>query len=166
MRETLLELESILDREIELYSSIEKNTFDKKEFLIKGEMEQIQKTDEQILIHSQNVENTIQIRKKINMKLGDEGLQLSDIVEKAYNIDRDVANRLKNRQNKINEKIKNIKSGNLVIAELLKHSLKVINGTIFSISKSLNKEISKLTSYNNTGHVESNRQISSIIKEA
>lgn len=162
----IIELEKLLDSEINTYEEIENNLKEKREFLVKGDMEGLKKADERILEYNTRMEDIIKDRLELNKKLGSEGLTLSSIIKRTT--DRSAAKRIEDRKNKINSIAKNIEVHNLAITELIKHALKLVEGSIGGLAQALNPQKSELATYSNVGRTGGNNsdsQLSSIVKE-
>lgn len=146
MRNEILELEKILEQEINACSQLEKYITDKNELLVKGDIEGLIKTDKELEKYNEAVKKLEEKRQEIYP-------------------DRHPP-QLKTQVDKLKTKLINIEKLNNINAELLNHSLKIIEGSILSITKVLVPESS---SYNRKGKVkqeETTQAISSVIHEA
>ncbi|OGI01628.1 MAG: hypothetical protein A2Y25_05665 [Candidatus Melainabacteria bacterium GWF2_37_15] len=146
MRKEILELEQILEQEITACSELEKYITEKKNCLVKGDLEGLIKTDIELEKYNEAIIKLEEKRKEIypdNPPL-----------------------HIKTLKEKLKKKLTKIENQNTINAELLKHALKVIEGSILSITKVLVPESS---SYNSKGKINKDENIgiiSSIVHEA
>ncbi len=146
MRREILELEKILEREINACSQLEKYITEKNDYLIKGDIEGLIKTDIELEKYNEAVKKLEEKRKEI---YPDNPPQY-----------------IKNLKNKLKDKLVNIEQKNNLNSELLKHALKIVESSILSITKVL---VPESASYNNRGKIsreENTETISSIVHEA
>ncbi|MDD3149719.1 MAG: flagellar protein FlgN [Candidatus Gastranaerophilales bacterium] len=123
----LSDLENILNKEIETFLSLEKLLKDKKETLIKVDVDSLQTIDDQIKEIAQKIQNI----QKERLAISDQSLD--DILKEI-----DDKSRI-SKFSKIREKIKSlgksIEKLNNVNQELIEHGLKLINADVTSIIK-------------------------------
>ncbi len=165
MKAEIIELEKLLDNEIEAYSQIEQFIVDKKESLIKGDLENLRYADSNIEKFSSVINKLESKKNEITSKLGNENITLSEIISRIENEDKQQAVRLYKSKEKIGMLVKNIHRQNNINMELINHSMKLIESTVMLISNALMPEV---TGYNNLGKTNkhnSNVGISSIIEE-
>jgi len=146
MKKDILELEKILEQEINACSQLEKYISEKKDFLIKGDIENLIKTDIELEKYNSAVKKLDE--KRIELNMDENPLEI------------------KNLKQQLKEKLVNIEKQNNINDELIKHALKIIESSVLSITKVL---VPESTSYNNRGEIikeENTPTISSIIHEA
>jgi len=162
----LKELENLLKSEIETYSNVEKCVMDKKNALIKGDIDSLSQIDQLMTEYIFQMEKHAVKRAEINKKFGKERMSLNEIVKKAASQDKVLAERIESYKNIIESKINNIKTIENTNKELLRHGLKLVESTIKIIASVLNPNTS---AYNNRGKANENvlrGRSSSIVKEA
>lgn len=162
----LKEIENILDEEIQVYLSIEKCEQDKKDILIKGDINALVQIDEQIYKFGSVVKDLAIKRKSFYKNMGSEHTSLSEIIEKTRAYDKIQAEIIKEKRNKIMDLLKNIYRLDSTNKELVKHSLKLVKASVNLIVKSLNPG---MNSYTRSGRINENaasQGLSSIIEEA
>ncbi len=166
MIEKLNELEQILDKEIKTYKEIDECIIDKKNILMKNDAESLLKVDQKLLSYSQKMTDLEKERINFYSTMTPRQSSLSAIIESAMNLDRNKANKIQEKRNKIVSLAKNIEKNENTNKELVKHSLKMIESTVSMIAKALNP---KMDSYGNTGKAYGRAitpGLSSIVKEA
>lgn len=142
MNSEIFELEKILNQEIEAYSKLEEYITDKKNCLIKGDIEKIKTIDSELEKYNFAVEKLEEKRKKIYP----DNLTLKQIIERIEN--RDYAEKMSVLRTKIKNIALNIQKQNTISMELLKYSMKVVENSIITIANVLVPEGS---SYNKKG---------------
>lgn len=160
MRNDILELEKILEQEINACSKLEQYITDKRDFLVKGDMQGIITADMEMEKYNAAIEKLEEKRKQIYP----DNFTLSEIIERVE--EKNKAAHITSLKDKLNELLGSIQKKNKINAELIKHSLKIIENSINSISSVL---IPESVSYNYKGKVardENSQVISSIIHEA
>lgn len=146
MRNEILELEQILEQEIAACEQLEKYIVEKKTFLIKGDIDGLLKADTEIEKYNEAVKKLEEKRKEV-------------FPEKP-------SPHIKTLKQKVKDRLISIDKYNKINSELLKHAMKIIEGTIASFTKTLVPESTAYTrmgSYNKNKNIET---ISSIIHEA
>ena len=159
MRKEILELETLLEQEIDACSKLEGYINDKREYLVKGDIQGIMDVDIELNKYNQAVEKLEEKKKQLYPGKS----SLTEIIENVE--EKPNALRLNNLKDKLGNSLANIQKQNNINAELIKHSLKVIEGSINSIVNALVPENSF---YNNKGRVikdEGAETISSVIHE-
>jgi len=153
-------LEDILNKEIEIYTELEKWTFDKKQSLVNCDIKNLKRIDKEIKKYTAKA----QILEKEKFKLTNSNLLLKDVIEKIE--DKEKVARLSNLSEKLKSTAGNIQKENKVNEQLIKHGLKMLEFTVLSITKVLAPEVS---AYNYRGKTNKNNtsvKISSISREA
>ncbi len=160
MQKEILELEKILEQEIDACSKLEQYIGHKKEYLIKGDIEGVMKVDCELEKYNCALEELEEKR----LQLYPDKKTLSEIIETIE--EKKKAQDIEKLKDKLNEVLKNTQKQNYHSAELIKHSLKIIESSITSI---VNVLVPENSSYNSRGKVikdESAQTISSIVHEA
>lgn len=166
MEKRFLELEEIIDDQINIYSKIEKCVMDKKEVLVKGDIDSLRMLDQKIETYISKIEKLENKRQSVYSNLGKSDSTLREIIDSVS--DDKKSQNLGIKLDSLRETIMNIKKYNDMNAQLIKHSLKLIEHSVFSIANVLMPESS---TYNNYGRVKSssknlNMTISSVNQEA
>ena len=146
MRKKILELEQILEQEIDACSQLEKYIIEKKEYLVKGDIDGLIQADSQLEKYNEAVKKLEEKRQDLYPE--NPPLEIIKL------------------EKKLKEKLISIENYNNINAELLKHALKILESSFLSITKVL---VPESASYNNRGQFarEENIQIiSSVIHEA
>ena len=160
MEKEILELEKILEQEISACSKLGKYITDKKDFLIQGNIEGLIKTDIELEKYNSAIEKLEEKRKQL---YPDNSL-LNQIIE---NIEEKSKTRhIKNLKDKLNSLLVNIQKQNNINADLIKHSLNIIENSISSITNILVPENFFYDSKGKVKNGENTEIISSIIHEA
>jgi len=160
MQKEILELEQILEQEIDACSKLEKYIADKKNYLIKGDIEGIMNAD----IELEKYNSAIEKLEEKRLQLFPDRPNLKEIIDTIE--EKKKAQEMTNLRNKLTDLLTNTQKQNNVNAELIKHSLKIIEGSISSIVKVL---VPENPSYNNKGSFikdNNTETISSVIHEA
>lgn len=166
MERDINELEQILDGEIDAYSRLEKCVMDKKDILIKGDMDALRKIDAQLENHIVLVSKLEKQRQIVISRIGCGTSTLRDIIDGVNN--KESASSLDKKLLNLKDLVFNVKRYNDINAELIKHSLKLIEHSVVSIANVLMPESS---SYNGKGRAKTDRKnqnisISSVNAEA
>ncbi len=159
MQKEILELEKILEQEIEACSQLEKYIVNKKNYLIKGDVDGMVNADLELEKYNSAVEKLEEKRKQ----LYPEGVSLTEIIENIP--EKQQAQHMKNLKNKLNDLVINVKKENNASAELIKHSLNIVQSSISSI---VNVLVPENSHYNNKGKVakkETSQTMSSVTHE-
>lgn len=146
MNTNTLELEQIFDQEIEVCLHLEKYMTDKREFLIKGDIDGLSKTDLKLEKYNAILEKLEKRRQEIYPTRSQEP-------------------KIKAKRNKLKDLLLKIDQQNTINSELLKHALQIVEKSIQSITQIL---VPESGSYNNKGRVnqaDSKEIISSIIHD-
>lgn len=160
MQKEILELEKILEQEIEACSKLEQYITDKKDYLVKGDIEGVMKVDRELERYNSAIERLEQKR----LQLYPNKNTLSEIIEKIE--EKNKARHIGNLRDKLNELLTNTQKQNNINAELIKHSLTIIESSISSI---VNVLVPESSYYNSRGKVikdENAGTISSVVHEA
>lgn len=160
MKKEILELEKILEQEIEACSKLEQYVSDKREYLVKGDIENLIKTDMELEKYNVTVQKLEEKRKR----MFPESAAISEIIDKMEEKSR--AEYIEGLKDKLKNSLLNIEKENNISAELIKQSLRVVESSILSITRVL---VPESTHYNSRGQVtkKENREIiSSVIHEA
>lgn len=163
MKTEILELEKILNEEIEAYSTLEKYIIEKKDNLIQGNIEKLKYTDNELEKYSAIVEKLETKRAKVSSKFGNERMSLREIIDNIE--DNRQAERISSTRDKLQNIAGNIQRHNNINAQLIAHSLKLIEHSVVSIANILVPESS---AYNNSGKIKCTQAetISSVVHEA
>lgn len=142
MNKEVFELEKILNQEIEAYLKLEEYIDGKKNYLINNDIEKVKSVDTELEKYNQIVEKLEQKRKQIYP----DNLSLKEIIERIEN--KEQANKISSLRDKLKSILPNIQKQNTINAELLKHSLKIVEKSINIIANVLVPEGS---AYNQNG---------------
>ena len=159
MEKDILELEKILEQEINACSKLEQYITDKKDFLVKGDIEGIMNVDLKLEKYNSAVEKLEEKRQQLYPAK----TSLNEIIDSIK--EKNKTYRLKNMKNKLNNMLVNAQKQNNINSELIKYSLKIVESSISSI---VNVLVPESSSYNSKGKImkeETGETISSIIHE-
>lgn len=159
MEKDILELEKILEQEINACSKLEQYITDKKDFLVKGDIEGIMNVDLKLEKYNSAVEKLEEKRQQLYPAK----TSLNEIIDSIK--EKNKTYRLKNMKNKLNNMLVNAQKQNNINSELIKYSLKIVESSISSI---VNVLVPENSSYNSKGKImkeETGETISSIIHE-
>ena len=164
--EKILELNKILDEEIKFCEDFEELLLQKKELVMHSKVLQLKAFDEKIYAAQKRLEQISQNRSLITQKFGDENAKLSEIIKSIPN--KVEANKLEEKRKKIQVSTQKITLINKIINSLIEHSLKIIDGSIFSIAAAIEKSQTKGDYYNNLGtkQKQETMTLSAIIEDA
>ncbi|HSA05578.1 MAG TPA: flagellar protein FlgN [Candidatus Gastranaerophilales bacterium] len=160
MEKDILELEQILEQEIEACSKLEQYINDKKNYLVKGDIQGVMKIDVELDRYNSAVERLEEKRRQ----LFPDQTTLKNIIDSME--EKNKALYIQELRDKLNNTLLNAQKQNNINAELIKHSLKIIESSIASI---VNVLVPESISYNRKGKVvneDSSEVISSVIHEA
>ena len=131
-----IELENQIDKEINAYLELNGYLDEKKQFLIKSDIKNLEIIDLKILELNKKLQEIFEERISVNKEFGDEKIILKQIIAnvKDYNLHE----RLQSKYLKIKEIAKEIKRKNEINQILINHSLKIIEGTVKTIADTLN----------------------------
>lgn len=158
------ELEKILNQEIEAYSRLERYIIDKKESLVSGDIDKLRNIDCEIEKIASETEILEKQRTQVTRKFGNENLTLKEIIEKIEQEDK--TEKISGLRQKLKNIGGNIARQNKINAQLIEHSLRIIEYSVISIANILMPEAS---SYNNFGKIKGSNNkpgVSSVIHEA
>ncbi|EKE03823.1 MAG: hypothetical protein ACD_20C00147G0004 [uncultured bacterium] len=164
MKTELLELEEALNQEIEAYSKLERYILEKKDSLVSGDIEKLKNIDYEIEKFGSETEKLGTRRAKINSRFGSENLTLKEIIEKIE--EEDKAEKISGLRLKLKNLAENIRRQNNINAQLIEHSLRILE---FSITSIANVIIPEASAYNKLGKANNNPNntgVSSVIHEA
>lgn len=147
----IIELEKILNQEIETYSKLEECINEKKDSLIKGDIEKLGTVDAELEKYNMAVKKLEEKRAQIYP----DNLTLREIIDRIEN--REQAEKISSMREKIKTSVLNIQKQNTINNELLKHSLKIVENTIIFIAKALMPEGS---AYNQKGASRTGKNLS------
>lgn len=164
MQSEILELEKILNEEIEAYSKIEEFIHDKKDSLIKCDVERLKNIDYNLQQHNCLVAKLETKRKNVTSKISNENLTLGEIISRIE--DKNQARRIVTSREKIKEVVTNIKKQNNICNTLIQHGLKLVEFSINSIANALVPEGSSYNRRGKTNKYKSQMSVSSVIHEA
>ena len=162
MNEQLLELEAILTNQLDVYSGLEKLVLEKKNYLVKGDIESLKKVDIEIEKNSLVLKDLEFKRTQVNKMFGKGNILLSEVIKSIT--DKEQADRLEKIGHNLKRCILNIKKYNEMNSRLIEHGLKMIEQSVSTISRVLVPESS---AYGATGKLKKVRSdISSVQREA
>ncbi len=162
----ILELNNVLDEEIKFCEKFEELLLAKKDVLIHSKPMMLKEFDDKIYEAQKKLAQLTESRRNITQKFGNENTKLSDIIKQISNPTE--AKQLEEKRKKIQLFAEKIQITNKVINSLIEHSLKLIDGSIFTIAKAIAKTQNKGDYYNLYGKKEKQEvaTISAIIEEA
>ena len=156
-------LSLILDEELKFCSEFENILTCKKEALIHRQIDKLEKFDEKIAEFQNRLKNITQQREEINKMFGDKNQTLENIINSIEN--KSTAEKLREKQKKLQIAAKKIDLINQVTASLIEYSLKVLDGSVMAIAKALNPSSANNDCYNIHGKTNNETMLNSIIIE-
>lgn len=166
MKESLLKVEQIIDREIEAYQVLEQYIDEKTNILVKNEIAHLEELDERIIEKTTSVAMLARTRQQESINIGRIDLTLSEIVAKAIGVDDILAGRLNEKKQKLDGIVKNIQKKNNMNAKLIDNSLFIMGKTINFIMKMVAPELDSYTQNGQMKKMNENYKLSSIEQEA
>jgi len=163
MQTNVLEIETVLNQEFNIISDLEKHMRDKKIFLIKNDIEGLRNVDIEIERLSTLITD-LETKKSELLNKTDKKQSLSDYLNEIN--DKNKAKEIFLLKEKIKNKALDVQKQNNINAQLIQHSLKLVEQTVMIITNALMPESS---AYNSMGKVKKNKTqagMSSIIQEA
>ncbi len=160
MQKEIMELEKILEQEIDACSKLEQYICDKKDYLIKGDIKGIIEVDSKLETYNSAIEKLEEKRQELYPDKSSLREIIAGVEEKSR------ADYLESLRKKLSELLVNSQKQNNINAELIKHSLTIIESSITSIVNALVPENSYYNSQGKTIKDESSQSISSVIHEA
>lgn len=164
--EKVLELNQILDKEIEFCENFESLLLQKKELLVHSKANELKAFDDRIYDAQKELMAINDTRINVSKKFGNGDMKLSEIIKNIE--DKTTARELEIKRKKIQAFAHNITVTNNVINSLIEHSLKLIDGSIYSIANAMASVQTKGDYYNKNGTKERQNlsTISAIIEDA
>ncbi|MCQ2958348.1 MAG: flagellar protein FlgN [Candidatus Gastranaerophilales bacterium] len=162
----VLELNKVLDEEIEFCENFENLLLQKKELLIHSQASKLKEFDEKIYAAQKQLKELNDNRIKISEKFGNNTPSLSEIISNLN--DRAAAIELEQKRKKLQIWGQKINIINKVVNALIEHSLKLIDGNIWSIAKAIEATQTKGDYYNKQGSKAQQQlpTMSAIVEEA
>lgn len=163
MQKAIKDLEKILNEQISVYSDMENHILQKKEVLIKGNIDELKNVDIEIgkLVQTINRLETQRVR-VLSIQPGLINKPLSHLAELAST--KEEKKSLLTIKDSLASLMLKIKKTNDINAELIAHSIKLVQHTATLIGNTMNPEG---TAYNQNGknykNNSSNRSISSVV---
>lgn len=166
MQQHLEAIELIIDKEISTYEDIEKCVVDKKEVIIKGNMDKLKDVDTKLIEHISKAAALAHSRQKESIGLGNANITFKEIVQKAYDLDKQQHQRLEEKRTKLEKLIHSVNKINIINEKLIKQSLFLMEKTMGMI---LQTAVPEANVYDNSGKknkLNENFRMSSISAEA
>lgn len=158
MQESIKELEKILNEQIDIYSDMENKIAQKKEILVKGDLECLKNIDNDIETLVQSI-NKLEYKRSRLLEINKD-LKYKNLSQIAEALPKNEAKSILSTKEKLNKVLTNIKRLNDINAELIIHSIKLVQHTATLIGNTLNPEGS---AYNRNGKIYKNNSINSSI---
>lgn len=156
-------LSLILDEELKFCSEFENILNCKKEALIHRQIDKLEQFDEKISEFQNKLKDITKQREEINKMFGDKNQTLENIINNIEN--KSTAEKLREKQKKLQIAAKKIDLINQVTASLIEYSLKVLDGSVMAIAKALNPKTTNNDCYDIHGKTNSETRLNSIIVE-
>ena len=156
-------LKKLIDEEVQLYSKLKSLFQEKRKILISNKVDDLLIVDEKILNIVDSIKSSVNLRERISEQPENKQLTLSQIIAEAEKYDKDLAHEFSLAQQEVHTLIKEISHEEMVIKELLRHGMNLVNKTLNMISNAA----AIAGEYNSAGkntHSEIDR-ISSVIEE-
>lgn len=167
MDDMLIKFKDLVDEEIQAYESLGDLYNLKQSILVQGKSDALWDIDAQILLKADNIKELNQKRREIAGYLGSEDLTMSEIIEKAKNADKVLANKLESQKTKLQILAKSLTLQESTTMTLIQHGLTMVGKTLDIIVGALLPQVQG-GQYNRSGkNVEGDKSlISSVVEEA
>lgn len=164
MKQDFILLEKIIDDEINSYKELNELCKNKQSILVANKSDDLLEIDSKIINKFKSIKPIIDSRSEISNRISNSEMTLSEIIEKALNIDVEQSKRFKNKKEKINKLLSSIQETESINSNLISHGMKMIGKTIQIIFK--NAKI-PTNEYNNQGKITNQEklQLSSVNEE-
>jgi hypothetical protein len=159
----VMELENLLKKELDVFLKLEEYTVEKKKHLIKSDMDNLRNIDIEIEKLGILIKN-MELKKSEILSKSHTNQNLTAVINNMQ--DKNSANKLTLLKEKIKKTAVNIHRQNNINAQLIEHSLKLIENTVNIISNALMPESSSYNSHGKVPKKLSPTGVSSIIQEA
>lgn len=166
MQPEILELEKLVNQEVEVYSQLEKYVLDKKECLIKRDLNRLKDVDCEIQKINMLVDKLEIKRANLNLNFGKRNMTLSEIINMIEKDDRKQAERFSAIREKLKYLATSIQRQNNINTQLIHHSLKLIEHSVKTIANVLIPESSAYNRYGKNKNIYRGQGISSVIHDA
>ena len=159
----LKELKKLIDEEVQLYSELKDLFHEKRKILVANDVEALLSVDEKILNVVDSIKSSVSLRERISGDSATSGLTLTQMISEAQKYDENLADEFSAAQVKVHSLIKDIAHEEMVVKELLRHGMNLVNKTLNMISNA----VSIAGDYNRDGkNVQSEiDRISSVVEE-
>lgn len=165
MDDTLTKFKEVVDEEIKSYESMENFYTLKQSLLVNGESDALWDLDAQILTEAENIRELSKKRKEIAKTLGDENLSMSEVIEKAKDLNTSIVASLETQRTKLRELAQSLAAKEETNLTLIKHGLTMVEKTLDIFLETF---LPQSKQYNKRGqNIENDKSsISSIMEEA
>lgn len=163
MKTEIIELESILNQEMEAYGKLEQYIIDKKESLVKGDIEKLMFIDAEIEKFSRTAGNLETKRIEVSYKFSEENLSLKEIIERIEK--EEETQNLTSLRLKLKKIVESIEKHNKINARLIENSLKIIEFSVNSIAKVFIPEISAYDNHGKARKISNTSGVSSVVHD-
>jgi seryl-tRNA synthetase len=162
--EVLKSFKEAVDEEIKVYEEMETLYKIKQSVLIQCKTDELWNVDSKIVSQINTVKNLSEKRKNVGKYLGNENITMSEIIEKAMNSNKDLAEEFKVQKKKLNTLTTAISLYENTNLELIKHGLEVTDKKLSIIYNTITPHSNQ---YNNNGQktTATEQNISSVIEE-
>lgn len=159
----LREIKSLIDEEVELYSTLKSLFQEKRKVLVSNDVEALLSVDDRILNIVASIETAVNYRKRFSETHYGRNLNMSEMIFEAEKLDNDLAVNFKDGQTIVQNLMKEIAHEERVIKELLRHGMNLVNKKLNMISNAT----SIAGDYNRTGRSVNSSidRISSVVEE-
>lgn len=167
MDDMLVKFKDVVDEEIQAYESLGELYNIKQSILVQGKSDALWDIDAQIVSKAGNIKELNQRRKEIAGYLGSEDLTISEIIEKAKDADKVLANKLETQKTKLQILAKSLTLQESTNLTLIQHGLTMVGKTLDIIVGALLPQ-AQGGQYNRSGKsIEGDKSlISSVVEEA
>lgn len=165
MNDALLDYNEIIDEEIHAYEALENLYKVKESILIQGKSDALWDIDVRIVEHAKGIKELGQRRREIGQHLGNEEISLSEVIEKAEKVNKELAAKFSNQKKQLNILSKTLVLQQKTHMSLIEHGLTMVEKTMDII---FNVVAPQSQQYDKRGHnvQASEGLLSSITEEA
>lgn len=162
--ETLTKFKEAVDEEIKVYEEMEELYKLKQAVLVQCKTDELWNVDAKIVSQINNIKNLSVKRKEVGKYLGNENITMSEVIQKAMDSNKTLAEKFREQKKKLNLLTTSISLYETSNLELIKHGLNVTEKRLNIIFNTLTPHANQYdNSGKNTGSGE--LKISSVIEE-
>ena len=165
MDDMLIKFKEVIDEEIQAYETLDELYSIKQSILVQRKSDALWDIDSQIVKEAEIIKEINKKRKNVAKYLGNEDITLAEVIEKAKQSNKDLADKLSNQKERLNLLSNSLSHRENTNLHLIKHGLVMVQKTLDIIVDAI---VPQTKQYNKDGkNTEMDKSlISSIIEEA